>query len=523
MIETKPGAPGPRIKPGWEWGTVAARARAATPEAFGADGGLLNLIGGVWGTPGTARALHAAVDGSCLGSLPMIGGPQAAAAVVLAAGEAKAWGTTPIDERCRRVGETCAAMKQHRDTLAMLLMWEIGKTWAAATNDVDRCIAGVEWYVGKAPAMLAGRAPLGLVSNIASWNYPLSVLVHALLVQVLCGNSVIAKTPTDGGGYAIGLSLALARRCGLPVSLVSGPGGPLSEALVRHAAVDCMSFVGGRATGRDIALNLVDTSKRYMLEMEGVNALGVWEFSNWTLLSTVLAKGYEYGKQRCTAYPRFVVQRRLLPRFLDTYLGVVKALRVGHPLLVARDEDPLPALDFGPLINARKVEELRGLRAEALAGGALPLFDGTLSPPLFVAGQDTAAYFAPHALLTLPRSSRLYYSEPFGPLDTIVVVDRVEELVAEMNVSNGNLCSSAFTDDEKLARQLRGELRGLKFGHNTLRSRGDRDEPFGGLGESWKGCFVGGKHLVQAVTRGPGDERLAGNFEDEFRAPDDLI
>src|SRR5918911_991232 len=66
--------------------------------------------------------------------------------------------------------------------------------------DVDRALDGVRWYVEEIESMLGDRTPLdGPVSNIASWNYPMSVLVHAMLVQALAGNAVIAKTPTDGG------------------------------------------------------------------------------------------------------------------------------------------------------------------------------------------------------------------------------------------------------------------------------------------------------------------------------------
>jgi hypothetical protein len=44
---------------------------------------------------------------------------------------------------------------------------------------------------------------------------------------------------------------------------------------------------------------------------------------------------------------------------------------------------------------------------------------------------------------------------------------------------------------------------------------------FGGMGESWKGAFVGGDLLVQAVTYGPDgeDERLFGNFPDYSQFP----
>ena len=53
-----------------------------------------------------------------------------------------------------------------------------------------------------------------------------------------------------------------------------------------------------------------------------------------------------------------------------------------------------------------------------------------------------------------------------------------------------------------------------------MRSRGDREETFGGLGMSWKGAFVGGRLLVDALTRGEGDERLYGNFPEYTLLPE---
>jgi hypothetical protein len=88
-----------------------------------------------------------------------------------------------------------------------------------------------------------------------------------------------------------------------------------------------------------------------------------------------------------------------------------------------------------------------------------------------------------------------------------------------MTVSNGCLVSSIACDDAKLAQRLSHDLRSFKFGHNTLRSRGDRDELFGGMGQSWKGCFVGGTLLTRAVTTGSDDDTLPGNFVSYSRMP----
>jgi len=441
-------------------------------------------------------------------------------AVACAARESGEWAKVGLDERRARVARCASDLRRHRDLLARLLVWEIGKPHAQALVSVDRCVEGVEWYLGEIEGMLAGRSPLGLVSNIASWNYPISVLMHAALVQALAGNAVVAKTPSDGGLVALTLAFALAKRAGLPFTLVSGSGGQLSDALVRNEAIACLAFVGGKTNGGSIAASLFDRRKRYMLEMEGVNAYGLWGFSQWRTFEAQLKKGFEYGKQRCTAYGRFVVQREIFPKFVETYLRVAQSLRIGNPTTALRPEDPLPLLDFGPLINAKKVEELRVRFSDALGKGAVCLYEGSMNPALFPENQDFAAYYPPTALINVPRNCELYHNEAFGPLDTIVVVDRVEELITEMNVSGGALVASIGCDDEKTARMIAGQARAFKVGINQTRSRGDREEPFGGVGQSWKGCFVGGKYLIHAITQSGSGEPLAGNFPDYVRLPE---
>lgn len=511
----------PQLFLGADWPTLTAAAQTLVPEAFAEDDGHpLNLLEGRWGDRGRRKPTLSPVNGRPLGSYPMLDLEAARRAVHFAAVQAPSWASVPLTERRQRVADCLVQLRAARDLLVYLLVWEIGKTVKSAGADVDRCIDGVEWYLGQVEEMCAGRRPVGVVSNIASWNYPLSVLFHSVLVQCLAGNAVVSKTPTSGGLLALTVCHALARRYGLPVTLVSGSGGQLSDALVRNEGIDCLAFVGGKTHGRDVAAGLYDRDKRYMLEMEGVNAYGVWEFSDWDGLARQIKTGYEYGKQRCTAYVRFVVQRNLFPRFLEMYLPVVRSLRIGHPLLVNNPGDPPPDLDFGPQISAGKVEELNGMVGEAIGAGAVPLLRGELDPARFFPDQDTSAYFAPVTLLGVPRNCRLYHHEPFGPVDTIVLVDRVEELVAEMNVSNGALVASVATDDPVVGQTIAAELRAFKVGVNRMRSRGDRAESFGGIGQSWKGCFVGGEHLVRAVTVGPSGERLAGNFPDYTSVPE---
>ncbi|MFH9087281.1 aldehyde dehydrogenase family protein [Streptomyces sp. NPDC017673] len=500
------------LKPGTSYADAWQRCLMVAPEAF-REQGAGNLWAGVWRPDGRTLPATTPVDGTPIAGAPRLDGDTAHQAVRAALDQHRAWRHIPLPERRARVAATLDALAEHRELLALLLVWEIGKPWRLALADVDRAIDGVRWYVDGIEPMLTGRTPLdGPVSNIASWNYPMSVLVHAALVQALAGNAVIAKTPTDGGVACLTLAAALAAREGVPLTLVGGSGRELNQALVRAPEIGCVSFVGGRDTGAAVATAVADLGKRHILEQEGLNTWGIWDFSDWAALTAVVPRLFDYGKQRCTAYPRFVVQRSLFDTFLAAYLPAVRAVRVGHPLAVADPADPLPELDFGPLINAAKAKELTDQVTEAVDRGAVPLYRGRPDEARFLPGQDTSAYVHPIALLGPPPSSPLHHAEPFGPVDTIVLVDTEAELLAAMNASNGALVATLATDDRAVYDRLAPQIRAFKTGHGVPRSRGDRDELFGGFGASWRGAFVGGELLVRAVTRGPAGERLPGNF-----------
>jgi acyl-CoA reductase-like NAD-dependent aldehyde dehydrogenase len=507
------------VKPGTRWADAYARCVAAAAEAFD-DDRVRNHWGGQWHRAGDPVPATSPVDGTPIAGPPLLPADQAAEAVRASLDRHREWRRVPLGERKSRVIAALDALAAHRDLLSLLLVWEIGKPWRLATADVDRAIDGVRWYVQEIDRMVEGRRPLdGPVSNIASWNYPMSVLMHAMLVQVLAGNAAIAKTPTDGGLACLTLACALAAREGLPLTLVSGAGRHLSAALVRAPEIGCVSFVGGRDTGAYVASAVADLGKRHILEQEGLNCWGVWEWSDWERLGGQIRKTFDYAKQRCTAYPRFVVQRSLFDRFLAAYLPAVQGVRFGHPLAVEDPADPLPDLDFGPLINDTKAKELSDQVDEAISKGGVPLYRGSLADGRFLPGQDTSAYLAPVTILAPPPSSPLHHAEPFGPVDTIVLVDTEAELLAAMNASNGALVATISCDDEATAQRLASGIRAFKVGLGEPRSRGDRDELFGGLGASWHGAYVGGELLVRAVTEGPSGERLPGNFPTYTQQP----
>ena len=234
-----------------------------------------------------------------------------------------------LDERRARVTAAVDAMTEHRDLLALVVRLGIGKPWRLAwptSTAAWTASAGTSARSTTARVGPSERGPLpGPVSNIASWNYPMSVQVHAELVQAARGQRSRGQDPEPGWlphPHARACAHAAGRTTG---DAALGHGRYLGEALIRSEGIGALAFVGGRANGRKAAVSLADTGRRHMLEQEGLNTWGIWDFSQWHLLAQHLRKGFEYAKQRCTAYPRYVVQRRLFPDFLESYLPVVKS------------------------------------------------------------------------------------------------------------------------------------------------------------------------------------------------------
>ncbi|WP_314174490.1 aldehyde dehydrogenase family protein [Streptomyces winkii] len=491
---TPPAPPTLTLKPGKAWADAWRRCRETAPEAFTADGRLNSLRHGGWHGGGEAPPATSPVDGTPVAAAPALDAATARDAVSDALARHRAWRHVALPERCARVAAALDALAEHRALLALLLVWETGAPWRHAQADVDRAVDGVRDHVGTIGTALRGRTCLpGPVENVTGPHHPVSDLVHAMLVEALAGNAVIARTPDEGGAACVSLACALSVREGLPFTLVSGPPR--------------------RGDGEETAPATAQAQvSRHSLEREEPARWGLWEYSDWEQLTHLLRAAYGGaahcgGRRPCAAGARFAVQRSLLDDFLGAYLPAVRSARYGHPLAVASPEEPLPDLDFGPLSSAGTAAELSGLVRDAVGRGAVPVHRGSLAEGRFLPGQDTSAYLAPTVLLLpSPSAAPPRSAQAYGPVDSIVAVDTEEELLAAMNSGHGGTCTGAATtgaatlctDDRNVFDRLAPRVRAAGTAHNGPRPRGGREE------------HSGGEALVRAVTDGPSGESTSG-------------
>lgn len=156
MTSTPTPSPAPTLtlKPGTAWHDAWNRCLTTAPEAF-ADDRTRNLWSGTWHQDGRTLPATSPIDGTPLTGPPRLDAPAARQAVRASLDQHRAWRHITLPERRARVSATLDALTEHRELLALLLVWEIGKPWRLAQADVDRAIDGVRWYVDHSDRLLA--------------------------------------------------------------------------------------------------------------------------------------------------------------------------------------------------------------------------------------------------------------------------------------------------------------------------------------------------------------------------------
>jgi len=254
--------------------------------------------------------------------------------------------------------------------------------------------------------------------------------------------------------------------------------------LIRSEGIGHSRSSGVVRTDGGPLLALADTGRRHMLEQRA-SRLGRLDFSQWDLLAQHMRKSFEYAKQRCTAYPRYVVQRRLMPG-VPRDLSARRQCDSGSvtPWRWSSGTIRCPSSISEPVIHATKASDLSRQFDEAVHGGGIRCYRGSVGDGRFLDVQDTSAYIAPACVLQPPASWSLHHAEPFGPLDSVVVVDTQAELLAAMNASNGSLVASIATDDTDTGATVAEELQAFKVASTKPRSRGGPRGGLRGLGAS---------------------------------------
>lgn len=326
------------------------------------------------------------------------------------------------------------------------------------------------------------RIPIGVISAIVPFNYPVNLAMHKIAPAIAAKNTVVVK-PSHKAPLAV-LKLVELMDSYLPdgtLNALTGDGKVIGDEMVTNQKVNKISFTGSVATGVSIARKV--GMNKLTLELGGNDPLVVLDDANIDQAVTAAVRGsYLYAGQVCIAVKRIILQTGIADEFTDKLVAETSKLKVGNPLN--------PKTDVGPLIDEKAAIQVENRVEDALNEGA----------ELLCGGKRRGAFYEPTVLDLVSPKMKLVQEETFGPISPIIRVDGVDDAFQVANDTPYGLQAGVFTESiEYVKRAIKSIEAGTVLINKQSTFRTD-NMPFGGFKMSGLGK-EGVKYAVEDMTR----------------------
>ena len=409
--------------------------------------------------------------------------------LAVAAAAAASYRLTSFDARAGWMRQAAGILDDEQDQIAAMMTTEMGKTLAAARQEVAKCAAACRYFATHASGFLADEAadaqavgaarayvtyqPLGPVLAIMPWNFPLWQAMRFAAPALMAGNVGLLKHASNVPQTALFMQDLFAR-AGFPAGTFQTllVGSARVEGILRDERVVATTLTGSGPAGQSVASIAGSEIKKVVLELGGSDPFIVMPSADLPRAAEVaaFARCINNG-QSCIAAKRFIAADAVYDEFERLFTGQMAAKAVGDPML--------DSTDVGPLCSEQQRDDVEKLVADAVAKGARVLCGGA-------APEGPGFYYPPTVLASITPEMRVHAEEVFGPVATLYRAADIDEAIEIANGTEFGLGANAWTSDEaERDRFIRDLAAGMVFIDGNVTSYPEL--PFGGVRTSGHG------------------------------------
>ena len=362
------------------------------------------------------------------------------------------WSTMPAPQRGTILIKAAELLEQRTEQIASEMTREEGKTIAEAKGEVGRSVNILRYFGGEGarfcgetiPSERAGvfsytfRKPLGVVSLLTPWNFPIAIPVWKIAPALISGNSVVIKPASAAPICTIRVIEAL-NQAGLPkgvLNMVTGAGSVIGDELVSNPVIKAISFTGSCEVGQSIQQKTASKGVKTQLEMGGKNPTIVLKDADLDLATDIVINGAFFSTgQKCTATSRALIEKEIFNDFVALLVDKTKKLKVGNGLE--------QGVDVGPCVDENQMKTVLDYIEIGQKEGANIICGGQR---LMDEGRDKGYFIQPTIFSGVSTDMRIAQEEIFGPVLAVLPVEGFEQAIALANQVKFGLSASIVTN-----------------------------------------------------------------------------
>lgn len=367
------------------------------------------------------------------------------------------WRTVPAPKRGEVVRQIGDKLREYKEPLGKLVSYEMGKSLQEGMGEVQEMIDICDFAVGlsrqlygltmhsERPAhrMYEQYHPLGIVSTVSAFNFPVAVWSWNAMIAAVCGDVNLWKPSSK-----VPLAAVAVQNIIKPVleknevpegvfSLIIGKGATIGEKMLHDKRVPLISVTGSTNVGRHAGEVIAGRFGRAILELGGNNAIILTPDADLKLaLPAVVFGAVGTAGQRCTSTRRLIVHESIYDKIKNALVKAYSGLKIGDPL----DQNN----HVGPLIDKAAVKMFLNAIEEIKKEGGNILFGGTA---LSGAGYESECYVVP-AIAEAKNEWPIVQEETFAPILYLIKYSgEIDEAIAYQNGVQQGLSSAIFTNN----------------------------------------------------------------------------